>query len=76
MKKLVCDRCGLELSDRWDILLALEGKRAWQAACRKRGVEPRGVLPCTNYMHCGGEIKPAAQNSTPWWQRWLKKSPD
>ena len=56
MKKLVCDRCGLELGDKDDIDLAIEGKWAWEAACRARGVKPRGVLPCRNYVHCGGEI--------------------
>lgn len=60
MKKLVCDRCGLELTDREDVNLALEGEWAWEAACRVRGVEPRGVMPCKNYVHCGGEIKVAA----------------
>ena len=56
MKKLACDRCGLELADKDGIELAIEGKEAWEAACRARGVEPRGVLPCENYVHCGGEI--------------------
>jgi len=56
MQKLVCDRCGLELTDRDDIELAIEGKWAWEAACRAHGVEPRGILPCKNYVRCGGEI--------------------
>ena len=56
MKKLVCDRCGLELADKDGIDLAFEGKEAWEAACRARGVEPRGILPCQNYVRCGGEI--------------------
>ena len=56
MQKLVCDRCGLELTNREDINLALEGKWAWEAACRAHGVEPRGILPCENYVRCGGEI--------------------
>ena len=60
MKKLVCDRCGLELTDIDDIELAIEGKEAWEAACRARGVEPRGILPCENYVRCGGEIKVVA----------------
>ena len=57
MEKLVCDRCGYELTDKDDIDLAFEGKEAWEAACRARGVEPRGVLPCQNYIRCGGEIE-------------------
>ncbi|MFC1897384.1 hypothetical protein ACFLX8_02300 [Chloroflexota bacterium] len=56
MKKLVCDRCGSELTDRGDVNLALEGKWAWEAMCRAQGIEPRGVLPCKNYVRCGGEI--------------------
>ena len=60
MKKLVCDRCGLELEDKDGIELAIEGKGAWEAACRARGAKPRGVLPCKNYIRCGGEIKAVA----------------
>ena len=60
MKKLVCDKCGLELTDKDDIELAIEGKEAWEAACRARGVEPRGILPCKNYARCGGEIEVVA----------------
>ena len=56
MKKLACDRCGLELEDKAGIELAIEGKEAWEAACRARGVKPRGILPCENYVRCGGEI--------------------
>ena len=63
MKKLACDRCGVELTDREDINLALEGEWAWEAACRAHGVEPRGVLPCKNYIRCGGEIKAVASRS-------------
>ena len=60
MKKLVCDRCGLALEDKDGVDLALEGKEAWEAACRARGVDPRGILPCENYVRCGGEIKAVA----------------
>ncbi|MFC1940061.1 hypothetical protein ACFLXO_05195 [Chloroflexota bacterium] len=56
MKKLVCDRCGLELTDKYDIELALEGQGAWEAAVKDRGNEPRGVYPCKNYIRCGGEM--------------------
>ena len=55
-KKLRCDRCGLELSDPEDIDLAMEGRDAWHASVRSWGREPRGVLPCKNYMLCRGEI--------------------
>ncbi len=57
MKKLVCDRCGKELTEKKDVELALEGTEAWQAAVRARGAEPRGVYPCENFMHCGGEMQ-------------------
>jgi len=57
MKKLICDRCGLELTEKEDREAALEGKEAWQAVVRARGAEPRGILPCENYARCGGEMK-------------------
>ena len=56
MKKLVCDRCGKELTEKDDVELALEGVEAWQTAVRARGAEPRGILPCENYVRCGGEM--------------------
>ena len=56
MKKLACDRCGLKLEDWDDIYLVFEGREAWEAGCRARGVEPRGFLPCKHYVRCGGEI--------------------
>ncbi len=57
MKKLVCDRCGAELTDKYDIEHALEGTEAWQASVRARGGELRGVFPCEHYVRCGGEMK-------------------
>ena len=56
IEKLACDRCDTELTEPQDIELALEGAEAWQAAFRARGVEPRGVYPCQNYVRCGGEM--------------------
>jgi hypothetical protein len=56
MKKLICDRCGFELSDRWDILAALDVREAWENAVRARGAEPRGVFPCKYYIRCQGEM--------------------
>ena len=57
MKKLVCDRCGFELTYKEDVDQALEGQMVWEAAVRARGGEPRGVFPCENYRNCGGEMK-------------------
>jgi len=55
-RKLVCDRCGLELKEKDDLDLAFEGKEAWEATVRARGDKPRGIIPCKNYIRCGGEM--------------------
>ena len=57
MEKLVCDKCGMELTNKYDIDIALEGQEAWEATVRAMGAEPRGVLPCENFIRCGGEMK-------------------
>ena len=57
MKKLVCDRCGLEFTEKYDMEIALEGKEAWEKTVRASGAEPRGVLPCEHFVRCGGEMK-------------------
>ncbi len=57
MKRLVCDRCGLELKDKDDVDLALEGKEAWANSVRARGGKPRGIIPCKHYIRCGGEMQ-------------------
>ncbi len=54
--RLVCDRCGKEVTDKDVIDRALEGQRAWEAATRARGIEPRGVIPCENFVRCQGEM--------------------
>ena len=56
MKKLVCDRCGLEIKEKEELYLALEGQEAWEIAARARGNEPRGIIPCKNFVSCGGEM--------------------
>jgi len=56
MKILACDRCGFELTEKDDINLAAEGSQAWQTAVRNRGLEPRGIYPCKNYIRCQGEM--------------------
>ena len=55
-KKLVCDRCGYELTEPDDIDLALEGQAAWERSVRERGEAPRGIIPCKNYVRCHGEM--------------------
>jgi hypothetical protein len=57
MEKLVCDKCGFELTDKEDINMALEGMEAWQEAQRGRGCEPRGIFPCKYYFQCKGEMQ-------------------
>ena len=57
MKKLVCDRCGLELKYKDDLDIALEGKEAWETTVRERGGKARGILPCKNYVRCRGEMQ-------------------
>lgn len=56
-RKLVCDRCGAELTEKDDIDLAFEGKEAWVIAARARGADPRGIIPCEHFIRCGGEMK-------------------
>ena len=57
MEKLVCDKCGFELTEKEDVNLALDGMEAWQNAQRGRGCEPRGVFPCKYYFRCQGEMQ-------------------
>ena len=56
ISRLICDRCGFELTDRDDIELALEGMNAWHDGQRSRGEEPRGLFPCKFYFQCHGEM--------------------
>lgn len=72
-KKLVCDRCGIELTEKYDIEMALEGREAWEAAVRAKGAEPRGVIPCENYVRCGGEMKLVDDSSVVRLWQWLMK---
>ena len=67
-KKLRCDRCGLELTEKDDLDAAFDGMEAWYMASRARGIRPRGMLPCKNYIRCGGEIVEVV-----WWREWSKK---
>ena len=55
-KKLRCDRCGLEITEKEELDLAYDGMAAWHAAARARGLKPRGILLCKNYLRCGGEL--------------------
>ncbi len=67
-KKLTCDRCGFELTDKENISIALEGEAAWQMAARARGAKARGVIPCKYFAHCGGEMQTVKKRS-----RWMAK---
>lgn len=55
-EKYVCDRCGREVTDRYDIEQMFEGMEAWQNSVRSRGEEPRGIFPCENFRDCHGEM--------------------
>ena len=55
--KLVCDRCGREITGREEVEQILEGAEAWQVSVRARGDTPRGLFPCENYIRCGGEMQ-------------------
>ena len=68
VKKLRCDRCGFELTDIDEIDIAFEGMTAWHTSARARGIKPRGILPCKNYIRCGGEIVEVV-----WWREWMRK---
>lgn len=57
MKKLICDRCALELTEKEEMETAFEGMEAWQSAVRAGGDEPRGIFPCKNFICCGGEMR-------------------
>ncbi|MDP6127804.1 MAG: hypothetical protein QF432_06620 [Dehalococcoidales bacterium] len=62
-KKLVCDRCGNEVSNKYAIELLLEGAEAWQLSVIERDSMPRGLFPCENYRLCGGEMNPPKSKS-------------
>ena len=55
MKKLVCDRCGVEYIDEESITASETYQESWGALCRRDGVEPRGISPCPN-ITCDGEL--------------------
>ena len=57
IKKLVCDRCGLEVSDPADIDQMVAGAEAWINSRKQAGEQPRGIFPCKNYVRCGGEMQ-------------------
>ena len=69
MKKLVCDKCGMELTEKYDMDQALAGMNAWATAARARGAEPRGVIPCGNFIRCDGEMILVNGRRTTWWRR-------
>lgn len=62
MKRLVCDRCGFELTEKDDVEQAIEGQEAWAVALRERGLEPRGLIPCQHFVRCSGEMQMVSRN--------------
>ena len=68
MRKLRCDRCGLELTEKEDLDAAYEGQEAWYMAQRSRGLKARGVLPCKNYIRCHGEVVEVTR-----WSQWRER---
>ena len=72
IKKLVCDRCGKQLTEKKALETALRGEQVWAGACQARDDKPRGLLPCENYVRCGGEMKPVLENGLLWW-RWCTR---
>jgi len=55
-KKLICDMCGNELTDKSYIEAIFEGAEAWQDSRLSQGIIPRGFFPCENFRNCGGEM--------------------
>lgn len=56
MKKLVCDRCGRELTQKDDVDLAFEGKNSWAESVKAMGGKARGVFPCEHIIRCSGQM--------------------
>ena len=75
-KKLVCDKCGLEITDKDEVDMILDGMWAWQTAVRERGLEPRGVYPCKNFIRCAGEMIVVSSNRGLGWRRRKTKPSD
>ncbi|MFC2038569.1 hypothetical protein ACFLUG_02220 [Chloroflexota bacterium] len=55
--KLVCDRCGYEVTDPEVIEQMVPGMDAWMDAQKSRGEAPRGLFPCKNYVRCQGQLR-------------------
>jgi len=73
MKKLICDRCGLDIIGKDDIDLAIEGGIAWEMSAKAHGAEARGIIPCENFIRCGGEMQIVNDNMFTRSYRWLMK---
>ena len=70
MKKLVCDRCGKEITDKASIELAMEGTETWINYVRAEGSTARGFYPCENHIRCSGEMILISENTA---IRYLRK---
>ena len=69
VKKLAYGRCDLKLTELEDRELALSGRETWEKTCRAHGAEPRGIIPCKNYIRCRGEIRPVVDDRVARWHR-------
>jgi len=55
VEKLVCDRCGIEYTDKESVDGAKQYREKWAELCREDGVEPRGLSACP-IITCVGEL--------------------
>lgn len=55
LSKLQCNKCGITYSDEASIKSAQRHKDKWIAACKKDGVEAKGIAPCP-VLTCPGEL--------------------
>jgi len=55
MEKLVCDRCGIEYTDKASIEYAKKAAAKWRAILKRDGIVARGIAPCPIWS-CKGEL--------------------
>jgi hypothetical protein len=54
--RLICDRCGKEVTDKMVVEAIFAGKDAWKTSHVHEGADARGLFPCENYIRCHGEM--------------------